>query len=201
MPLLGTRFSRKIQFSVIFISFFVCLTNQGACEEPDAALLLPEPVAPNTSQDESLSALTPLTPEPLDFGSDVIDALAASPLGPVTDPNVDSMQTLDEPEMEAVEVPKEAENKIWRIRPYIKTGITYDDNIFITNTNRTADIIYNTDGGFTFELGDYRDLHNNYLLLEYLASGFFFSNHPAQNSLDQSYSLLAQYRIDYRYSW
>jgi hypothetical protein len=31
--------------------------------------------------------------------------------------------------------------------------------------------------------------------LEYLASGFFFSNHPAQNSLDQSYSLLAQYKL------
>lgn len=195
MSILGTRFSRKIQFSLIFISFFVCLTNQGACEEVDAAILLPEPFASNTYQDESLSALTPLTPEPIDFGSDVIDALAASPLGPVTDPNVDSMPPLDEPEMEAIEVPKEAENNIWRIRPYIKTGVTYDDNIFITNQNRTADIIYNVDGGFGFELGDYRDLYENYLLLEYLASGFFFSNHPAQNSLDQSYSLLAQYRI------
>jgi hypothetical protein len=195
MSILGTRFSRKIHFSVISISFFICFTNQGACEEADAALLLPEPAASNTSQDESLSALAPLIPEPLDFGSDVIDALGASPLGPVTDPNVDSMPTLDEPEMEAIEVPKEAENKFWRIRPYIKTGITYDDNIFITNTNRTADIIYNVDGGFGFELGDYRDLYENYLLLEYLASGFFFSNHPAQNSLDQSYSLLAQYRI------
>jgi hypothetical protein len=195
MSILGTRFSRKIQFSLIFISFFVCLTNQGACEEVDAAILLPEPFASNTYQDESLSALTPLTPEPIDFGSDVIDALAASPLGPITDPNVDSMPPLDEPEMEAIEVPKEAENNIWRIRPYIKTGVTYDDNIFITNQNRTADIIYNVDGGFGFELGDYRDLYENYLLLEYLASGFFFSNHPAQNSLDQSYSLLAQYRI------
>jgi hypothetical protein len=77
----------------------------------------------------------------------------------------------------------------------VKTGVTYDDNIFITNTNRTTDIIYNVQGGFAFEIGDYRALQNNYLLLEYLASAFFFTNHPAQNSLDQSYSLLAQYRI------
>ncbi|MFM8984035.1 MAG: hypothetical protein ACKOLA_14325, partial [Spartobacteria bacterium] len=188
--------SLDIWFFLFLLFFCVIFLSKGICEEVDASLTLPEsPVTSDSSADDSLSALSPLIPEPIDFGTNVIDALAASPLGPVTDPNVDSMPPLAEPEMEAVEVPKEAENRLWRIRPFVKTGITYDDNIFITNTNRTADIIYNVDGGFSFELGDYRDLFNNYLLLEYLASAFFFSNHPAQNSLDQSYSLLAQYRV------
>ncbi len=147
-------------------------------------------------QYEVPTTLTPLVPEPLDFGTDVLNALAADPLGPVTDPNVDGMPPLPEPEMALVEVPDEAEDRMWRLRPYLKTGVTYDDNIFITNTNRTADIIYNVQGGFSFEMGDYRNLQDNYLLFEYLATGFFFTNHAAQNSLDQSLNLLAQYRIN-----
>jgi hypothetical protein len=142
------------------------------------------------------STLSPLVPEPLDFGTDVLNALAADSLGPLTDPNVDGMPPLGDPEMELLEVPEEAEDRMWRLRPYLKTGVTYDDNIFITNTNRTADIIYNVAAGFAFQLGDYRGLQNNYLLLEYLAEGFFFTDHPAQNSLDQALNLLAQYRIN-----
>jgi hypothetical protein len=195
-PRAGGKLSRKIRGGLFLLLLPLILKSSGLCEEVTSAPVLPDSaVSSESSEDDSLSALSPLTPEPIDFGADVINALAASPLGPVTDPNVDSVPPLDEPEMEAVEVPKEAENRLWRIRPYLKTGVTYDDNIFITNTNRTADIIYNVDGGFSFELGDYRDLYNNYLLLEYLASAFFFSNHSAQNSLDQSYSLLAQYRV------
>lgn len=150
---------------------------------------------PDYSTSTGPAPMSPLVPELLDLGAAELNDLAASPLGPVTDPNVDSMPPLDEPEMQVVEIPNEAEKRLWRIRPYLNTGVTYDDNIFITNTNRTADIIYNVEGGFTLEIGDYRDLKNNYLLLEYLASAFFFTNHPAQNSFDQSFNLTAQYRI------
>jgi len=129
------------------------------------------------------TTLSPLVPEPVDFGSDVLNALAADPLGPVTDPNVDSMPPLPEPEMELVEVPEEAEDRMWRLRPYLKTGVTYDDNIFITNTNRTADIIYNVEAGFAFQMGDYRNLQNNYLLLEYLATRFFLHHRINQAAL------------------
>lgn len=166
--------------------------------EPSSTLAdhLALPAEELPSQPEALSTLSPLVPEPIDFGADVLNALAAEPLGPVTDPNVDSMPPLGEPEMGLLEVPEEAEDRMWRLRPYLKTGVTYDDNIFISNTNRTADIIYNVEGGFSFQLGDYRNLQNNYLLLEYLATGFFFTNHSAQNSLDQALNLLAQYRIN-----
>jgi hypothetical protein len=95
-----------------------------------------------------------------------------------------------------LQIPEEADDRMWRLRPVLSTGVTYDDNIFITNTDRTADIIYDIEGGFTFELGDYRTLQSNYLLLEYSASGFFYMGHPAQNSLDQGFSLLGQYRIN-----
>ena len=182
----------------VIFAIFMCavLIFKASAQDPDNAIILPENVSLyNDEGQNSQPVLSPLIPAPLDYDADVIDSFASSPLGPVTDPNIDAMPVLPEPEMQEVEIPKEADSRLWRIRPFLKTGVTYDDNIFITNTNRTADIIYNVEGGFAFEMGDYRDLYNNYLLLEYLASGFFFTNHPAQNSLDQSYSLLAQYRI------
>lgn len=197
---IGKRIRRGDNFHVIkfaTLGWVLCgiLTAQTIDQAPEDALLLPESTAPSSLGEDGLPTLSPLVPEPADFGTDVINALAADPLGPITDPNVDAVPAFGEPEMETVDMPIEAGNKLWRIRPYLKSGVTYDDNIFITNTNRTADIIYNVTGGFTFEIGDYRALQNNYLLINYLASSFFFTHHPAQNSLDQSYSLLAQYRI------
>lgn len=196
---LKKRFSRlkKTRPALALLAAFVLQRHAGLAQES-----LVEPDLPSAPLQESYRApdespaLMPLVPAPLDFGTEVLDALAADPLGPVTDPNVDAMPSLAEPEMALVEIPEEAEDRMWRLRPYLKTGVTYDDNIFITNTNRTADIIWNVEGGFSFQLGDYRNLQNNYLLLEYLATGFFFTNHAAQNSLDQSLNFLGQYRIN-----
>jgi hypothetical protein len=178
---------------VLALAWTAAAPAQLVYENPSLPAESPIPVS---AESNGLSALSPLIPEPIDFGADVLNALAADPLGPVTDPNIDSMPPLGEPEMGLVEIPEEAEDRMWRLRPYLKTGVTYDDNIFISNTNRTADIIYNVEGGFSFELGDYRNLQNNYLLLEYLATGFFFSNHSAQNSLNQALNFLGQYRIN-----
>jgi len=196
MLIRGDKPFRRVCFGFIVLLAWGLLPSGAIAEVDDQSRLLPEsfPLLSSPS-DFGVSTLSPLMPGPVDFGTDVLDALAADPLGSLTDPNVDAVPAFGEPEMETVEIQKEAENKFWRIRPYLKAGVTYDDNIFITNTNRTADIIYNVQAGFAFEVGDYRALQNNYLLLEYLASGFFFTNHPAQNSLDQSYSLLAQYRL------
>jgi hypothetical protein len=180
------------------VTISTCTSLYGIDRDLDYNIDLPEPESATnypTDAEPLPIFLSPLSPETFDFGSDVINALATDPLGPVNDPNVDSVPNLGEPEIQVIDIPKEAENKIWRIRPYLKTGVTYDDNIFLTNTNRVSDIIYNVEGGFAFEMGDYRDLLNNFLLLEYLASGFFFTNHSAQNSLNQNYSLLAQYRV------
>ena len=188
-------FVNHIGFYSLLIGFGAFAYAMDSAEETSSPFSPDFEAASNLPFEESLSTLSPLVPEPVDFGTDVINALAADPLGPVTDPNVDAVPTFGEPEIDTVVVPQEAENRLWRIRPYVKTGVTYDDNIFITETNRTGDIIYNLEGGFSFELGDYRDLQNNYLLLEYLGSGFFFMNHPAQNSFDQNLSLLAQYRV------
>ena len=185
----------QILRGAIMAIIFLFPTGEGFSEEPrqDASLPSAENVS-NSETNSGLSALTPLMPT-ADFGTDVIDALAADPLGPMNDPNVDGMPSLDQPEMGVVDIPKEAENRLWRLRPYLKTGVTYDDNIFITNTNRTPDIIYNVEGGFAFELGDYRNLENSYLLLKYLATGYFFTDYSAQNSLNQGMDFMSQYKF------
>ena len=189
-----TPFFRILRASIVAL-IFLSASGEVFSEEPHEDVPLPATEnASEMGQADGLSALTPLMPA-ADFGTDVIDALAADPLGPVNDPNVDGMPALDEPEMGVIDAPKEAEDRMWRLRPYLKTGITYDDNIFITNTNRTPDIIYNVEGGFAFELGDYRNLENSYLLLKYLATGYFFTDHSAQNSLNQSVDFMSQYKI------
>jgi len=149
----GRHFNGITVFTLYWILCGI-LSAQTLDHAPDDAFLLPESAVPSSAGADGLSTLSPLVPEPADFGTDVINALAADPLGPMTDPNIDAVPAFGEPEMETVDMPNEAGNKLWRIRPYLKSGVTYDDNILITNTNRTADIIYNVVGGFTFEIGD-----------------------------------------------
>ena len=69
---------------------------------------------------------------------------------------------------------REAANKKWLLLYNFSTGVTYDDNIFISNQHRVADEIFTVSGGFTLGLGDYRNLQENYLLAQYQLTGFFF---------------------------
>ena len=151
--------------------------------------------------------MVPLMPGEPTLGPDVLYATPRDGLGPMLDPNADGMpafpdaDAVDMPvreieEIGLVEVPEEAEGRMWRIRPIIATGVTYDDNIFITNTDRKGDLIYNIEAGFSFDLGDYRAIEDNVLMLELLATGFFFNEYSAQNSLNMSSNLFGQYRFN-----
>ncbi len=140
--------------------------------------------------------LYPMQPAGPEDGFEIPDGLQETTVSPMPGSALDDVPPLDVQQIGLLQIPEEADDRMWRLRPVLSTGVTYDDNIFITNTDRTADIIYDIEGGFTFELGDYRTLQSNYLLLEYSASGFFYMGHPAQNSLDQGFSLLGQYRIN-----
>ena len=129
-------------------------------------------------------------------GEDVIDALAIDQMAPLPDPNVDDMPELDGERLTTFQPPVEEDGRLWRIRPILSTGVTFDDNIFITNSNRKGDFIFNINAGFALEFGDYRNMEDNYLLLEYLATAFFFNRYTSQNSFDQAASLVGQYRFE-----
>ncbi|MBU6181572.1 MAG: DUF560 domain-containing protein [Verrucomicrobia bacterium] len=156
----------------------------------------PPPQAQNAAESDADFLLAPMQPAKPDAGFQTIEATTDYPIAPLPDPNVDDVPPLDGEQIGLVQIPQEADDRMWRIRPVIATGVTYDDNIFITNTDRKGDLIYNINLGFVLEVGDYRNMQSNFLLLEYLAEGFFFNRYASQNSFDQQASLLAQYRFN-----
>ncbi|MGA1540052.1 MAG: hypothetical protein ACO39C_06495 [Chthoniobacterales bacterium] len=142
-----------------------------------------------------MQPLVPETASGTDAGLSVINAIT-QPSGPLADPNLNDMPSLNEDGVAILTTGEEAAGNWWRLVPMFSAGVVYDDNIFISNTDRKGDAIFNISGGFALEIGDYRTLEENYLLLEYLASGYFFSKYTSQNSFGQNASLLAQYRFN-----
>jgi hypothetical protein len=149
------------------------------------------------SQDavEVSRVLAPAQAAETDAGFAAINAVT-QPTGPLADPNLNDMPSLNEAGVAILETGEEAAGNWWRVVPLVNAGVVYDDNIFISNTDRKSDVIFNIGGGFALEIGDYRTLEENYLLLEYVASGYFFSKYTAQNSFGQNASLLGQYRFN-----
>lgn len=131
------------------------------------------------------------------LGAELADD-AAAPMQPSTDTIVDTELGLEGGAPAAgVEDGKgvaEPTDKLWRIRPRVTASMVYDDNIFISNTNRVADVIWSVTAGAAFELGDFRNLQENFLIAEWYGTGYFYTNNPDQNAFNQSAALLGQYR-------
>jgi len=139
--------------------------------------------------------LAPMQPAESDPGFAAIDSVN-QPAGPLADPNINDLPSLNE---DGVAIPTRGEDAAenwWRVVPMLNAGVVYDDNIFITNADRKGDVIFSIGAGFALELGDYRTLEENYLLLEYIPAGYFFSTYTQQNSFGQNASLLGQYRLN-----
>jgi len=143
----------------------------------------------------TMQPLMPRVEPDADAGFEAINAVA-QPSGPLADPNLNDMPALNEDGVAILTTGEEAAENWWRVIPMLNAGVVYDDNIFISNTNRQGDVIFNIGAGLAIEMGDYRQLQENYLLLEYIASGYFFSKYSAQNSFGQDASLLGQYRFN-----
>jgi len=90
---------------------------------------------------------------------------------------------------------REAGQKKWLLLYNFTTGITYDDNIFISHQNKQADEVFTVSGGLTLGLGDYRDLQENYLLAQYLLAGFFYVRNSQENSPEQDLALRTEFRF------
>lgn len=153
---------------------------------------------PGSASLEGIQVTRPLMPEQApaeDPGFVIVDAITQAG-GPVADPNLNDVPSLDQQGLAIVTTGAEQSDNKLRIRPIFSTGALYDDNIYISNTDRQADVIFNVSGGFALEVGDYRTLQENYLLLEYIGSGYFFTKNTNQNSFGQDASVLAQYRFN-----
>lgn len=91
---------------------------------------------------------------------------------------------------------EEATQKLWRLIFTVQGGVYWDSNIFISQVHPIGDTVIELAGGFTFELGDYRDKTNNFLTLKYLATGYIYTGRPELNGVDQQFVLHGQYRWD-----
>ncbi len=90
-------------------------------------------------------------------------------------------------------VPEEA-RKRWRIIPLFSAGVLYDDNIYLTNTDRVADVIWTISFGLALQLGDFREGSENYLTAQWVGFPSFYTENTNENNFNQEASLLAQYR-------
>ena len=144
---------------------------------------------------EVTRVLTPERPAETDAGFAAVNALT-QPGGPTSDPNLNNMPSLDQDGVAILTTGEDAARNWWRIVPIFNAGVMFYDNIFISNTDRKSDVIFSIGGGLSIEFGDYRTLDENYLLFEYIGTGYFFSKYTAQNSFGQNASLIGQYRFD-----
>jgi hypothetical protein len=90
---------------------------------------------------------------------------------------------------------REAGNKLWRLHPSLGLGFTYDDNISLSHDHKLSDEIFTLSGGLAFEMGDYRNLRENYLLAQYRADAFLFAHNSGEDSVNQFGSLRTQFRF------
>jgi hypothetical protein len=91
---------------------------------------------------------------------------------------------------------EEATQKLWRLIFTVQGGVYWDSNIFITQNHPVGDTVIQLAGGFTYEIGDYRNKAENYLQLKYLATGYIYTGRPDLNGVDQQVVLHGQYRWD-----
>lgn len=155
----------------------------------------PRPGLPSQEASEVARVLVPQRPAEADAGFAAITALT-QPSGPMADPNLNDMPSLNEDGVAILSTGEDAAENWWRVVPMLNTGVLYDDNIYISNTDRQGDVIFSIGAGLALQFGDYRTLQENYLLLEYMGTGYFFSKNTTQNSFGQNASLLGQYRFN-----
>jgi Putative beta-barrel porin 2 len=146
----------------------------------------PTAVMTPTSDSEANEAAQPLVPQ---ASGDVWHGKPATTIQPETVGPAEEAEASDQ-----VTIPPEPRRKLWRISPLFSVGVYYDDNIFLTNTNRVADVIWTISAGFAFELGDFRSSTENYLTFQWVGIPVLYTNNPEQNQFNQSASLSAQYR-------
>ena len=133
-----------------------------------------EPLAPQASAEKPPAQEgTPMQPEPVQ-PAEVLPAEEAAAV-----------------DQAVIPVPS---RKLWRISPLFAAGVYYDDNIFLSETDRVSDVVWTLAGGLAFELGDFRRGEENYLTAKWIGAPVFYTNNPEENGFNQSASLRTQYR-------
>ena len=145
-----------------------------------------------------------LTPSPEDEREPADRTL--TPLRPGPGPDTDTMLAPDRQPLEeeafgaerteqAALLPEDVSHKKWRLTPLFSAEVIYDDNIFLTNTDRVSDVIWTPSIGLIYELGDFRDKRENYLTAQWIGMPVIYTKNTDQSGFNQYAALSLQYRI------
>ena len=168
-----------------------------------AASPAPGPVPSPAAVDESTRPASVTTPSP-----DAQTRASGQPLTPATPgptPQTDTdtmMETETQPvgqellEAEEAAAVDRAGRKVWRIIPLSAVGVVYSDNIFLSNSDRVADVIWSASAGLIFELGDFRSQNENYFTAQWIGQPVIYTKNSEQNGFNQFAALAFQYRFN-----
>jgi hypothetical protein len=169
---------------------------QPAPAAPEAA---PTPTPGPTPPDEArpTRVLTPTPDRQLEEAGQPLTPLGPGPQ-PEPETTIQPEERPVEPETvgteEAIDI-YELGRRRWRVIPLFTIGVEYNDNIFLTETDRVADLLWVATGGFVFELGDFRNHDENYLGLKWLGQPVIYTENSEQNAFNQFASITLQYRF------
>ena len=97
---------------------------------------------------------------------------------------------------QAALLPADVSQKRWRITPLFTAEVMYDDNIFLTNTDRVSDVIWTPSIGLIYELGDFREKKENYLSFQWVGMPVIYTKNTRPERLQSVHRLSSlQYRI------
>ncbi len=82
----------------------------------------------------------------------------------------------------------------FKVDPHAQIGVVYDDNILISNGGRKfADVVSTLAAGVTVSAGDFIARADNFLVLNYTATGELFARHGEEDALNHDALLIVRY--------
>jgi hypothetical protein len=179
--------------AIVIVVAALAQTGATPTESPaPGAAASPAPVASPTPPDESRpdTVITPTSDA--ERAAEGLPRIPAAP-GPSPRPEAEE-PVITEGVAEEVTAEMEPARKRWRIIPLFSTAVVYDDNIFLTNTDRVADVIWTIGFGLAVELGDFRGESENYIFGQWIGLPTIYTENSAQSAFNQSAALTGQYR-------
>jgi hypothetical protein len=174
-------------------------------------VLTPAPEDERQREDRTLTPLRPgpetdtmLAPDRQPLEEEAFEAdRTLTPLRPGPGPETDTMLAPDRRPIEeeafgaeqAALLPDDVSHKKWRLTPLFSAEVMYDDNIFLTNTDRVSDVIWTPSIGLIYELGDFRGKKENYLTAQWIGMPVIYTKNSEQNGFNQYVALSLQYRF------
>jgi len=170
----------------------VSLYSFSALRAQESAPAAPAMAASDAPSDASSADSIP--------GSDYVLPSDASPppaeMAPPTTPGEAEAQdqTLYDADQALSDTPAEppAQGRSWKLNLHTSAASRYDDNIFISSTDKRHDFLSILAAGGGITLGDYTARENNYLISDYTGTEEIFGRYGSQDAYEQSALIEAQ---------